>query len=141
MRTSTSPQRSHIMRSVKQKNTKPEILVRKAIHTMGARFRLNVKCLPGSPDIVLKSRRICIFVHGCFWHRHANCRYATTPKSNVSFWRQKFAANRKRDEKAKKELKAMGWKVVTIWGCETRDSEKLGAYLASLLVKSKLELD
>ena len=92
-----SDQRSRNMAAIKSKNTKPEIAVRKLLHSLGYRFRLHRKDLPGSPDIVLPKYRTAIFVHGCFWHRHENCKYATTPKTRESFWNKKFEDNKKRD--------------------------------------------
>jgi len=92
---------------------------------MGYRFRLHRKDLPGSPDIVLPKHSTLIFVHGCFWHRHSDCKYAYTPKSRVEFWKKKFEENVARDTKNKKELRNMGWNVLTIWECETADTERL----------------
>ncbi len=113
--------RSLLMAAVRPKDTTPEIRVRKVLHAMGVRFRLHRTDLPGSPDVVLPSRRVVIFVHGCFWHRHRRCSKATTPKANRSFWIEKFVANTKRDSKAAKALSKMRWKVITIWECETKD--------------------
>ena len=137
----TIKQRSHVMRSVGQKNTKPEILVRKTLHALGGRFRLHVTSLQGRPDIVLKGRRLCIFVHGCFWHRHEGCKYSTIPKTNAAFWMRKFSANKRRDKRLESELTRSGWKVVTIWGCEVRDVEKLRKRLKHILSKSPLTSD
>ena len=100
-----SVQRSRNMSAIKSKNTKPEIAVRKLLHSLGYRFRLHRKDLPGSPDIVLPKYKTVIFVHGCFWHRHANCKYASTPKTRKEFWENKFNANKIRDQKKLKEIK------------------------------------
>lgn len=112
------------MRSVRQKKTKPEMVVRRELHALGYRFRTNVKGLPGSPDIVFTARRKAIFVHGCFWHRHPNCRLASTPKTRVEFWREKFDRNVERDARKVVELEAAGWKSLTVWECETRTMER-----------------
>ena len=113
-----SDQRSRNMSAIESKNTKPEIAVRKMLHALGYRFRLHRKDLPGSPDIVLSKYKTVIFVHGCFWHRHENCKYATTPKTRESFWNKKFEDNKKRDLKIKEKIKDIGWKSVIIWECE-----------------------
>ena len=116
-----SEQRSRNMSAIKSKNTKPEIAVRKLLHSMGYRFRLHRKDLPGSPDIVLPKYKTAIFVHGCFWHRHANCKYASTPKTRKEFWENKFRANVKRDLEIQEKIKIMGWKSVVIWECEINE--------------------
>ncbi len=106
------------MAAIKSKNTKPEIAVRKLLHSLGYRFRLHRKDLPGSPDIVLPKYKTVIFVHGCFWHRHENCKYATSPKTREEFWENKFNANIKRDLEVQKEIKNIGWKSIILWECE-----------------------
>lgn len=111
--------RSKIMKSVPQKNTKPEVLLRKALYSMGFRYRLHDKKLPGSPDIVFPKYRAVIFIHGCFWHRHG-CKYTTTPGDNELFWKEKFDANRLRDAKKSEELRQMGWRVLVVWTCELK---------------------
>lgn len=108
--------RSAMMRSVGQKNTKPEVTLRSALHARGLRFRLHVKGLRGRPDIVFPKYGTCVFVHGCFWHRHG-CSKSTTPKSNVDFWQEKFRANVARDRRAIVELIDTGWRVLTVWEC------------------------
>ena len=123
--TLSQTQRSYNMSCIRGKNTKPEILVRKGLHTRGFRFRLHNKKLPGSPDIVLPKYGVAIMVNGCFWHGHKGCRYATKPKSNVEFWEAKIAKNRHRDEVTKAHLEALGWTVMTIWECELRNSSQL----------------
>ena len=120
-----SASRSKNMSAIKSKNTKPEVEVRKLLHSMGFRFRLHKKDLPGSPDIVLPKYKTVIFVHGCFWHRHQNCKYASNPKTRVDFWNKKFNDNIERDIKNQDELKSLGWKSKIIWECEIRNKEKL----------------
>ncbi len=120
-----SEQRSRNMSAIKSKNTKPEIKVRKILHSMGYRFRLHSKGLPGSPDIVLPKYKTVIFVHGCFWHRHENCKYASTPKTRQEFWENKFNANKIRDQKILKEIKSLGWKFIIIWECEARNIQSI----------------
>lgn len=109
--------RSRMMAANKRRDTKPELLVRRYLHAQGFRFRLDVRKLPGSPDIVLARHRAAIFVHGCYWHRHEGCRFATTPKTNAEFWQKKFAGNVERDSRAKSALLALGWRVAVIWEC------------------------
>ena len=111
------------MRAVRSKNTKPEILVRKAAHRMGLRFRIHRSNLPGRPDLVFPKRRTVAFVNGCFWHAHPRCSRAALPKSNIDFWREKIAENRLRDRRNYARLKKLGWKVVVIWQCEIKNFE------------------
>ena len=113
--------RSRMMSGIKGKNTQPELILRKFLHAQGLRYRLHVSDLPGKPDIVLRRYKLCIFVHGCFWHRHDGCRYATTPKTRSSFWMKKFVANRQRDILVKMQLHAAGWRVFEIWECGFRN--------------------
>jgi DNA mismatch endonuclease (patch repair protein) len=113
------------MSRIRGKNTKPELKVRRALHAMGFRFRLHRRDLPGTPDILLPRYRIAIQVHGCYWHRHPGCHLTTTPKTNAQFWQQKFDRNVERDAKNEAALVAMGWQVMVIWECETRDAERL----------------
>ena len=120
-----SEQRSRNMSAIKSKNTKPEIAVRKLLHSMGFRFRLHRKDLPGSPDIVLPKYKTVIFVHGCFWHRHENCKYASNPKTRKEFWESKFKANVKRDKEIQEKIKNIGWQSVVIWECETKNIDDL----------------
>jgi len=117
--TLTPDQRSRLMSRVKGKDTKPEKVVRSVLHSLGYRFRLYRKNLPGSPDIVLPKYRTAIFVHGCFWHRHPGCPKATTPKSNLEYWHRKFAENVERDRRKERELARLGWRVMIIWQCES----------------------
>ena len=121
-----SDQRSRNMSAIKSKNTKPEITVRKLLHSMGYRFRLHRKDLPGSPDIVLPKYKTVIFVPGCFWHRHENCKYATTPKTRKEFWEKKFRENINRDNLNQANLLLRGWKIIIIWECQLKgDIKKL----------------
>ena len=122
-------ERSANMSAVKDRNTGPEMRVRKALHAMGYRFRLHRSDLPGKPDIVLPKHRLCIFVHGCFWHRHPGCRRATTPATNTARWLKKFEDNRRRDLKAMEGLLALGWNVFTIWECRTKPPNVLLEHL------------
>ncbi|MGM0743576.1 MAG: very short patch repair endonuclease [Pseudomonadota bacterium] len=109
--------RSKMMAANRRRDTKPEILVRRYLHAQGFRFRLDVRKLPGSPDIVLARHHAAIFVHGCYWHRHEGCRFATIPKSNTEFWQEKFNRNVKRDAWARAGLLEMGWRVAIVWEC------------------------
>ncbi len=109
------------MSAIKGKNTKPEILVRKLLHRLGYRFKIQRKDLPGKPDIVLPKYKTAIFINGCFWHRHAGCKYASTPSTNSDFWEKKFAANVGRDARNYAALKDQGWNVLIIWECEVKE--------------------
>src|SRR5436853_1617813 len=113
--------RSENMRRIKSKGMKPEMLVRRMVHSMGYRYRLHKKDLPGKPDLVFGQRKKAIFVHGCFWHGHdaESCPDRRTPKSNVSYWSPKLARNRERDAEHVQALESAGWKVLTIWECDT----------------------
>lgn len=130
----TAEKRSWNMSRIKSKNTKPEIAVRSLLHKMGYRFRLHRKDLSGKPDIVLPKYKALIFVHSCFFHRHKNCRRATTPKSNIEYWNNKFARNVKRDKKVQKELAESGWNILIIWSCELNNMEKLKNKLVNFLI-------
>jgi DNA mismatch endonuclease, patch repair protein len=131
--TLSKDKRSLLMSHVRHKDTKPECIVRSALHKAGFRFRLHNKSLPGTPDIILPKYRTVIFVHGCFWHRHPNCKMATMPKQNADFWKQKFEHNIQRDKQKAHDLEALGWHVVTVWECETKRIEELSNRLAALL--------
>ena len=106
------------MRSVRSRNTGPEILVRRAAHSMGLRFRLHQASLPGTPDIVFPKFRTVVFVHGCFWHRHIGCRKAGTPKVSSGFWTAKFHRNVARDRQVQTALRQLGWRVIVLWQCQ-----------------------
>lgn len=117
------------MSRVKGKNTKPEILVRRALHALGYRFRLHRGDLPGRPDIVLPKHKTVIFVHGCFWHRHPGCAKASTPKTRIDFWQDKFAANVARDSRNLDALREAGWQAIVVWECETKNPTALASRL------------
>ena len=125
--------RSAVMRRVKGRNTTPELVVRKALTRLGARYRLHRKDLPGSPDVVLPGRRLALFVHGCFWHGHDCARGARTPKQNREYWTAKVARNRARDAANRAALAAAGWRVESLWECELKDAAALDSRLADLL--------
>jgi DNA mismatch endonuclease (patch repair protein) len=125
--------RSAVMRRVKGRNTTPEMIVRRALTRLGARYRLHRKDLPGSPDVVMPGRRLALFVHGCFWHGHDCPRGARTPKQNRDYWLTKVGRNRARDAENRKALAAMGWRVETLWECELKDAAGLEERLKSLL--------
>lgn len=112
--------RSNIMRSVPSRDTKHELVVRRALHSAGYRFRLHRPDLPGTPDIILPRYRLAIFVHGCFWHGH-DCRGGRLPKSNVEFWTSKIQANSSRDARVQDALQRQGWQVVVLWTCRLKD--------------------
>lgn len=133
--------RSRMMAGIGGRNTKPEIIVRKALFAAGFRFRLQRKDLPGRPDVVLPGRRVAVFVHGCFWHVHPGCRYARTPATRREFWEGKLAANIERDRRARDALLSAGWRVLVVWECATRSSsfrEILPELFASWIEGSEL---
>lgn len=127
-------QRSDNMSRIGSKDTEPELAVRSTLHELGYRFRLHRRDLPGTPDIVLPKHRTVIFVHGCFWHRHRNCRLSYTPKSNLAFWQQKFGANVARDHRVRQQLRRLGWRVRVVWECQTNSPDALTAKLRAMLV-------
>lgn len=124
--------RSRIMSRVGQRDTQPEMLVRSAAHGLGLRFRICRRDLPGTPDLVFPKWQVALFVHGCFWHRHRGCPKATKPKTSVEFWNDKFARNIERDARKIRELKEEGWRVETIWECQTADRKELLRLLSSM---------
>lgn len=111
-----------MMSGIRGKDTKPELTVRSHLHRKGLRYRLHAK-LPGKPDLVFPKHQTVVFVHGCFWHRHKDCQYATTPKTNTKFWQTKFASNVRRDAYVQEKLEAQGWRVLTVWECQTSKDE------------------
>lgn len=113
--------RSWLMSRIKGRDTTPELKVRRVAHSLGLRFRLHPKNLPGKPDLVFPRWRVAIFVHGCFWHRHEGCKKATMPKSREDFWQTKFERNVERDRRVIRELEASGWRTLVIWQCQTND--------------------
>lgn len=120
-----SQRRSQMMSGIRGRDTAPELIVRRIAHSLGHRFRLHRKDLPGRPDLVFPRYRLIVFVHGCFWHRHRGCRYAYMPKSRVPFWTKKFTGNVARDKRNQEALRNLGWRVLIIWECETRDEENV----------------
>ena len=130
--------RSDIMRAVRSTNTTPELRVRKLVHSMGCRYRLHRRDLPGTPDLVFPSRRTVLFVHGCFWHGHTCKRGARVPKSNIDYWLSKVARNKARDQANIEKLTNNGWKVITVWECEIADLSQLKERLSAEFKPSKL---
>ncbi|UOE49148.1 very short patch repair endonuclease [Mucilaginibacter sp. SMC90] len=110
------------MSRILSKDTKPELLVRKFLFGNGFRYRIHDKKLPGKPDIVFPKKKIAVFIHGCFWHSHQNCKYAVSPKSNTEYWSKKISNNVTRDRKNTDELLEKGWKIITVWECELKRS-------------------
>lgn len=109
--------RSRVMASIRARDTQPELIVRRHLHGLGFRYRLSPRDLPGKPDLVLPKHGVVIFVHGCFWHGHAGCRFATVPATRTEFWKDKIAANRARDRLKDAELRAMHWRIAVVWEC------------------------
>ena len=131
----TKEHRSWNMSRIRSTDTKPEMLVRSFLHRNGFRFRLHVKDLPGHPDIVLPKYKTVIEVRGCFWHRHRGCKLASTPSTNTSYWQTKFKNNVERDKKHARELKALGWKLIIVWGCEATRKDFPPAILSDFVNK------
>ena len=129
----TKSKRSENMSRIKNKNTTPEIAVRKTLHSMGYRYRLHSASVYGKPDIVIKTKRKAVFVHGCFWHRHNNCNLATKPKTNTSYWEKKFQTNIARDKKVQERLDKENWKFLIIWECEIKDKTELKKKLSKFM--------
>lgn len=125
--------RSRLMAGIRSKDTKPEMAVRSMLHRMGFRYRLHRTDLPGKPDIALPKHRKVIFVHGCFWHQHRGCSLASRPASNVDYWEPKLSGNVKRDLRNRRQLRALGWRSLVIWECQTRDPERLMRILSLFL--------
>lgn len=132
----TKDKRSSVMSKIRSKNTKPEIILRKALFSKGFRYRIHDKNLPGKPDIVLPKYRTVIFVHGCFWHYHSDCKEGKVPKTNTKFWAEKLSKNIERDLKHNLALTALGWKIITVWECEIE--KRLTAVLDKLMEEIKL---
>ncbi len=124
------------MSRIRSSNTSPEVALRRALHALGFRFRLHRKELPGKPDIILPRYKTAVFVHGCFWHRHNDCKVATIPKSNTKFWVEKFNRNVSRDVRSRELLEALGWRVLIIWECELGSGRKTAE--AALWVASEI---
>ena len=137
-----SQTRSRIMSSVRQKNTTPELIVRRILHAAGFRFRLHDRRLPGTPDLVLKKYKVTIFVHGCFWHFHQNCRYSKIPASNSAFWLDKLEKNVARDYRKTSQLLENHWRVIVVWECATRTNpDILLRDLTSLIAGVNINID
>lgn len=124
--------RSRMMSRIRNRNTKPEMALRKALHALGFRYRLHAPRLTGRPDLVLSRYTTVIFVHGCFWHRHEGCRFTTVPATRPEFWQAKFAANTRRDREVRESLAKGGWRVATIWECSLRHPGQVAATTALL---------
>lgn len=114
--------RSRMMSGIRGQNTRPELAVRRFLFREGFRYRLHAPGIPGRPDLVLPRLRAAVFVHGCFWHRHARCKYAYTPRTNAAFWKKKFESNVARDQLVRKQLQKAGWRVHTVWECQIAKS-------------------
>jgi DNA mismatch endonuclease (patch repair protein) len=129
-----SPERrSKNMSRISSKNTKPELIVRSLVHSLGFRYRLHVKSLPGKPDLVFRQRKKVIFVHGCFWHQHASCREGRVPCSRQEYWQSKLTKNVERDTAHTAQLAAAGWKTLIVWECEMKNRAELGRQLSDFL--------
>ena len=128
-----TPERSALMARIRGQDTKPEMAVRRLLHGLGYRYRLHAGDLPGRPDIVFRSRRKVIFVHGCFWHQHEGCREATIPKVRTAYWQRKFQTNLERDKASLNALERMGWQAFVVWECETRILDALSERLTRFL--------
>lgn len=126
------PERSRVMRAVKSADTTPEKVIRRALWAAGLRYRLHDKRLPGTPDVLFPSRKIALFVHGCFWHGHEGCPRHRVPKTRREYWEAKIARNRQRDANARAALEAMGWTVLVVWECETKKADQRAALVATI---------
>ena len=133
MDTLSREKRSWNMSRIRSRDTIPEKTVRSVLRRLRYRIQLHAKDLPGRPDIVLPRRKTVVFVHGCFWHRHSRCRFAYTPKTRRTFWLRKLTENRNRDARARRHLRKLGWKVITVWECQTDDVKTLTVRLKRLL--------
>lgn len=133
MDTLNESQRSERMSRVLSRDTKPELRIRRLVHSLGYRYRLNVRDLPGKPDLVFRKRRKVLFVHGCFWHRHDDCHLARMPKSRLDFWTLKLQKNKARDAVVRKQLKTDGWSMLIIWECEISNIERVAVRIKRFL--------
>jgi DNA mismatch endonuclease (patch repair protein) len=131
--TLTPEQRSERMGRVRNKDTKPEMAVRRLVHRMGYRYRLHRRDLPGNPDLVFPNRGKIIFVHGCFWHRHGTCKFTRWPKSKLEFWKPKLEENHRRDRENQRALRGMGWRTLVIWECQLDKLERLESKIRAFL--------
>lgn len=123
-RPTTTPERSALLGRVRQKGTAPEVIVQEMLTRLGHAYSTNVRGIPGSPDVVAMDQSRAVFVHGCYWHRHPGCPASSTPKSNAEFWKEKFEANIRRDQRKVRELRKLGYRVMTVWGCQTKSADK-----------------
>lgn len=126
-------ERSDRMARIRNRDTKPEMVVRRLVHRLGYRYRLHIRDLPGCPDLVFRSRKKIIFVHGCFWHMHPGCPNNRPPKSNVHFWKPKLQSNRQRDLQNQAKLRELGWDLLIVWECQLRDRQKLADRIKTFL--------
>ena len=136
--------RSRMMAGIKGKDTKPELALRRALHARGFRFRLHAKDIPGRPDLVFPKHSAVVFVHGCFWHRHVNCRYTTTPSTRPEFWQTKFEANVARDSGFRAMLLESGWRVATVWECALRKPDQVvvsAEFLSGWFVSDEVQIE
>ncbi len=138
MDTVSKKKRSEIMSRIRGRDTAPEMIVRRVAHRMGYRFRLHVRGMPGSPDLVFPSRRKAIFVHGCFWHRHKSCRHSSMPSTRVEFWRAKLRGNVVRDRRNVRQLENDSWRVLVIWECQVESRDWLSRQLVAFLEKGRI---
>lgn len=130
------------MSRIKSKDTKPEVTLRSAIFSLGFRYKLHVSDLPGKPDMVFSKKKIAVFIHGCFWHLHKECRDGRFPKSKLEYWKPKLQKNVERDKKNRESLQKSGWKVVTVWECEiNRNLDKAANHVVKALLKNRVHLD
>lgn len=127
------------MAAIKSRNTTPEVIIKRLLRSMHYKYTTNVDDLPGKPDIYVKSRKVVIFVHGCFWHKHSNCRYSANPKSNVRFWKLKLLMNKVRDNENIKKLRKMGYRIGIIWECDIKKANKNGFGRLKMKLKKVLE--
>lgn len=128
----TPEARSERMSRIRGRDTKPELVLRKALHAAGFRYRLHAPGLPGRPDLVFPKWGAAVFVHGCFWHQHKNCRIANVPGSNTAFWQAKFQANKRRDARAIRALRSAGWRVAVVWECQLSGARRVGVTVARM---------
>jgi DNA mismatch endonuclease (patch repair protein) len=136
-RLSTTPERSRIMRAVRQEGTGAELLVRRALRRLGIHYSTNVANLPGRPDLANRRRKFAVFVNGCFWHRHRGCDRATTPKQNKWFWTDKFEANKRRDQRRIADLRKLGYDVLVVWQCQAEQPEVLRKRIKEFLIPAR----
>ena len=140
MDTISKEQRSRTMSRIRSNNTKPEMLVRRFLYANGFRYRVNVKTLPGTPDIVLKKFHLVIFIHGCFWHSH-ECQNGRMPKTNVAFWQQKLTRNKERDAEVREKLRCMGWKTLIVWECQLKPAVRQQTLQEIAYILNSVELE